>query len=79
MRALTHLPFLRIAERRILIGGGALVAVPFDDYDDLLLGSFTDHRAAYDAAEPTFFVTDEHFHGDHASGCWRVHAALSLA
>ncbi len=65
VRLMSHLPLLRIDADRYdcEIDGrsGALVALPFVEYDDLLLGAFTDARRDYEETSPVFFVR----HVDH--------------
>ena len=58
VRMLTHLPLVRIDAPRVEIGGGALVALPFADYDELVLGAFTDSRRDYESTAPVFFVSE---------------------
>ena len=58
VRMMTHVPLVRIDAPRVEIGGGALVALPFADYDELVLGSFTDGRRDYESTAPVFFVSE---------------------
>lgn len=55
---MTHVPLVQIDGPRAEIGGGALVALPFADYDELVLGSFTDSRRDYESTAPVFFVSE---------------------
>src|SRR4051795_3090786 len=75
-RMLSHLPLIQIGTERFEFGGGALVALPFERYDELLLGSFTDARREYRATAPVFFESDE---DGHLAACARVRDALGLA
>jgi TPR repeat protein len=83
VRAMSHLPLVRIDEPRVEIGGGALVALPFDEYDELVRGSFTDERRRYEATAPVFFVTEgddaEDLLARHVASAARVRDALALA
>src|SRR5918994_1257671 len=58
VRLMTHVPLVRIDAPRVEIGGGALVALPFADYDEMVLGSFTDARQDYESTAPVFFVSE---------------------
>ena len=58
VRMMSHVPLVQIDTARVEIGGGTLVALPFEDYDELLLGSFTDGRREYGATAPVFFVSE---------------------
>ncbi len=58
VRMMTHVPLVRIDAPRVEIGGGALVALPFADYDEMVLGSFTDGRRDYESTAPVFFVSE---------------------
>jgi hypothetical protein len=58
VRMMTHVPLVRIDAPRVEIGGGALVALPFADYDDMVLGSFTDGRRDYESTAPVFFASE---------------------
>ena len=89
VRMLTHVPLIQIDTPRAEIGGGALVALPFEEYDELLLGAFTDSRRDYESTAPVFFVSehdvdvpgdelDERWAG-HLADCARVRDALALA
>jgi hypothetical protein len=73
---LSHLPLIQIGMERFELGGGALVALPFERYDELLLGSFTDARREYEATAPVFFESDTE---GHVAACARVRDALTLA
>ena len=73
---LSHLPLIQIGMERFELGGGALVALPFERYDELLLGSFTDARREYEATAPVFFESDEE---GHLAARARVRDALALA
>src|SRR3954468_13760725 len=57
-RVLTHLLLVRIEGPRAELGGGALFALPFAEYDELLDGSFTDARREYESTAPVFFLTE---------------------
>ena len=86
---LTHVPLVRIDAPRAEIGGGALVALPFADYDELLLGAFTDSRRDYESTAPVFFVSEHDVDAPdgalegrldrHLADCGRVRDALALA
>ncbi|HEY5783879.1 MAG TPA: tetratricopeptide repeat protein [Microlunatus sp.] len=59
VRLMTHLPLLRIeTDDRTAFGDHLLWAVPFEEYDDLLLGSFSDSARAYRATRPVFLLTE---------------------
>lgn len=73
---LSHLPLIQIGTERVELGGGALVALPFERYDELLSGSFTDARREYVATAPVFFESEA---DGHAAACERVRDALALA
>jgi tetratricopeptide (TPR) repeat protein len=73
---LSHLPLIQIGTERFELGGGALVALPFERYDELLLGSFTDARREYVATAPVFFESEK---DGHLAACERVRDALALA
>src|SRR3954453_15383652 len=73
---LSHLPLIQLESERFEFGGGALVALPFERYDELLLGSFTDARREYVATAPVFFESEE---DGHLAACARVRDALALA
>jgi hypothetical protein len=57
-----HLPLLRIDDARhdVEIDGrpGALVALPFAEYDELIMHAFTAARRDYEATAPVFFVRE---------------------
>ncbi len=55
---LSHLPLLRIGEETVPFAGGELWRLPFDLYNDLTLGAFSDHRRTYDAVAPVFYRVD---------------------
>lgn len=76
MRMLSHLPLIQLEPERCELGGGALVALPFAHYDELLLGSFTDARREYEATAPVFFESDDE---GHLAARARVCDALALA
>src|SRR4051812_28704055 len=82
-RVLTHLPLVRIEGPRAELGGGALFALPFAEYDELLDGSFTDARREYESTAPVFFLTehaaDAPDFARHLTGLARAHDALALA
>jgi hypothetical protein len=73
---LSHLPLIQLGTERFELGGGTLVALPFERYDMLLLGSFTDARREYESTAPVFFESDEE---GHLAACARVRDALGLA
>lgn len=50
-----HLPLLRIEEETVPFVGGDLWRMPWETFDTLTLGAFSDHRAAYEAVAPVFF------------------------
>jgi hypothetical protein len=52
---LAHLPTIRIAEERLPLAGGTLWQMPFDQYNQVSLGAFSDHRQAYEETQPVFF------------------------
>jgi TPR repeat protein len=89
VRMMSHVPLVRIDAPRVEIGGGALVALPFEDYDDMVAGSFTDGRRDYESTSPVFFlseyeveVPDDALEGitdRHLADCDRVRDALALA
>ena len=86
---LTHMPLVRIDAPRVEIGGGALVALPFADYDELVLGAFTDSRRDYESTAPVFFLSEHDTDAPddalderidrHLADCARVRDALALA
>lgn len=57
-----HLPLLRVAEPGERMDfeaqGFALWRMPFEVFDQLSLGAFSDHRAAYEATDPLFIRLD---------------------
>lgn len=53
---LVHLPLLRIEQEQIPFGPGQLYRMPFDHYDQVSLGAFSEQRKAYEATEPVFFA-----------------------
>lgn len=56
MTAYQHLPLLRIAEPEFVLGEGRLVRLPFEQWDAMTQGAWSDHRLAYEATAPVFFV-----------------------
>ena len=55
---LAHVPLLRIEGDEVPFTGGSLWSMPFDVFDDLTAGAFTDHRARYEETAPVFFRLD---------------------
>lgn len=56
-----HLPLLRIEPEAFDAGEFKLWRMPFEVFDDLSQGAFTDHRAAYEATAPVFLRLDMSF------------------
>jgi hypothetical protein len=54
----SHLPLLRMTPQSLDCGGFQLWRMPFEVFDDLSQGAFTDHRAAYEATAPVFLRLD---------------------
>jgi len=54
----SHLPLLRMTPESLDCGRFHLWRVPFEVFDDLSQGAFTDHRAAYEATAPVFLRVD---------------------
>lgn len=50
-----HLPLLRIGVDSLPFAGGDLWRMPFETFDQLTVGAFADHQAAYDAVAPVFY------------------------
>ncbi|MGH9177917.1 MAG: tetratricopeptide repeat protein [Acidimicrobiales bacterium] len=83
---MTHLPFLRMAVPEVRFGGGSLFALPFERFDRLTMGAFSDGRDRYERTGPVFLVEgNERGDGDTASEAsalnetTRAQAALNLA
>lgn len=55
---LAHLPLLRIEEDSIPFVDGTLWQMPFEQYDALSLGAYSDHRSAYEKTAPVFYTFD---------------------
>jgi hypothetical protein len=55
---LAHLPLLRMEEEEAAFGEGSLWRLPFDIYDELSAGAFSDHRKDYEATAPVFYRVD---------------------
>lgn len=55
---MTHIPQLRIEADQIPFAGGQLWCMPFDVYNELSLGAFSDHKRAYELTAPVFFRVD---------------------
>ncbi|MDJ0869491.1 MAG: hypothetical protein QNK03_25535 [Myxococcota bacterium] len=58
---LAHLPLLRMEQEEVPFAGGWLWRVPFETYDSLSLGAFSDHRRGYEETAPVFFRFDAEF------------------
>lgn len=56
---LVHVPLLQIEEERLPFWAGWLWRLPFDQYNQLSLGAFEDHRNAYERTAPVFFQYQE--------------------
>jgi len=54
----SHLPLLRMTPQSLDGRGFQLWRMPFEVFDDLSQGAFTDHRAAYEATAPVFLRVD---------------------
>ncbi|MGY1760867.1 hypothetical protein ACI79G_07945 [Geodermatophilus sp. SYSU D00779] len=52
------MPLLRLESAATDLGGGRLLEVPFDEYNDLMLGAFEDARSLYLATAPVFFESE---------------------
>lgn len=50
-----HMPLLRIERDSIAFAGGDLWRMPFESFDGLTAGAFSDHRAQYEAIAPVFY------------------------
>lgn len=50
-----HLPLLRVDAESLPFAGGDLWRMPFEAFDQLTVGAFADHRAAYEAVAPVFY------------------------
>ncbi len=56
---LAHLPRLRIESDDPRIGGrGILTKLPWEQYDQITMGAFSDWRARHESAEPVFYWTE---------------------
>jgi hypothetical protein len=55
---IAHLPLLRIDEETCPFGFGKLWRMPFENYDSLTLGAFTDHRPDYEKTAPVFYYIE---------------------
>jgi hypothetical protein len=53
-----HLPLLRIEPPSVSFDGLTLWRMPWEVFDQLTLGAFSDHRAAYEATAPVFLKLD---------------------
>jgi hypothetical protein len=53
-----HLPRLRIEGDDLPIGGGILTRLPWEQYDQITMGAFSDWRERYERAGPVFFWTE---------------------
>ena len=51
---LIHLPLLRIEDELLPFAGARLYRAPFEKYNEITTGAFSDHRARYEATEPVF-------------------------
>ena len=51
---LIHLPLLRIEEELLPFADVRLYRAPFEKYNEITAGAFSDHRARYEATEPVF-------------------------
>jgi hypothetical protein len=56
---LIHLPLLRIEEELLPFAGARLYRAPFQKYDEITAGAFSDHRARYESTEPVFLSFTE--------------------
>lgn len=56
--ACAHLPLVRMAADSVACGPFSLWRMPFEVFDALSLGAFSDHRAAYVATAPVFLRLD---------------------
>lgn len=54
----SHIPHVRIDTEVAEFGPGRLWRVPFDVWDYLMVGAFTDHQEAYDATAPVSFYVE---------------------
>ena len=50
-----HMPLLRIERDSIAFAGGDLWRMPFETFDGLTAGAFSDHRVQYEAIAPVFY------------------------
>jgi hypothetical protein len=50
-----HMPLLRIERDSIAFAGGDLWRMPFETFDGLTAGAFSDHQAQYEAIAPVFY------------------------
>src|SRR5262245_61576396 len=51
---LVHLPLLRIDQELLPFAGAQLYRAPFEKYDEITLGAFSEQRERYEATEPVF-------------------------
>lgn len=59
----THVPLVHLAEPELPFGGGELASLPWELYDELSQGAFTDFEKQYKANAPTFFRLDRNIDG----------------
>lgn len=53
---ISHIPLIRMERRDDFpIGSGVLTKLPWEQFDDLAQGAFTDWRPKYESADPVFF------------------------
>ncbi len=51
-----HLPLLRIEEEKLPFGPGLLYRMPFEKYNEISLGAFSEQERQYTATEPVFLA-----------------------
>lgn len=54
----SHIPHVRLQDEVADFGPGKLWRVPFEIWDHLMLGAFSDHRDAYEATAPVCFYVE---------------------
>src|SRR6266571_6295751 len=55
---LTHVPLLRLAEDDVPFAGGELTHLPWEQYDLLSQGAFSDFQRLYEQTAPVFYRLD---------------------
>jgi hypothetical protein len=55
---LTHVPLLRLAEDDVPFAGGELTRLPWEQYDMLSQGAFSDFQRLYEETAPVFYRVD---------------------